>query len=209
MTAKNPPKNRLSGLLVQPIASRIQGWLTSGKLDEDDLDRALPGIARDWVDHGVAASDWAPLEDVERLIDLAAAQLGGETGLVEWADEIVSEWLLESDIESLVGSARRLVDGSGYVVSQMSERLVQSAEWRYEGGRTGFSVRLCGVAELSLALKSLIGACLAQLATAADEREVDARFEGVDAAELVIFGELEAALDGGAESRLHRAALIG
>ena len=207
MTSIDPQTTQLSGMLVQPIAHRIEEWTKSGKLDEDDLERALPGIARDWVDHSIAASDWAPLEDVERLVTLAAEQLGGETGLVEWADEIVRGWLLDSSVEALVANARHLVDRPGYVVSQVTERLVQSASWRYEGGRTGFSVRLCGLSKMSPALKSLIGACLVQLATVADEREVDARFEGVEASELVIFGEVEAAMEGRAESRLHRAAL--
>ncbi|GEM_PF-1983888 len=204
-----PAPVSLSGLLVQPIAQRLADWTGSGKLDENDLD-ALSTDARAWVEHSIAASDWAALADVEALVDLASAQLGGETGLVEWAAEIASDLLAEGPIIDLVASASRLsADGPGFVASQSSDQLVRRADWSYEGALDRFSVRLRGLAAASPALKSLLGACLARLAAAGDARAFDVRFEGVDGAELVVFGELEeAVLSEGEASRLHRAALI-
>jgi len=198
----------LSGLLVQPIADRVRAWYQAGKLDEDDLERALSTEARAFVDHSIAAGDWAPLSDVEGLVGLAAEQIGGETGLVEWADEIVGDWLLEASVEGLMVRARGIVDGPGFVVSQASELLVRNSVWRYDGGRDGFSVRLIGIAEASPALKALIGSTLARLAAGADSRDFDVRFDGLDGEELVVFGELEISDTALAESRLHRAALI-
>lgn len=198
----------LSGLLVQPIADRVRDWFHAGKLDEDDLERALSSDARAFVDHSIAARDWAPLRDVEGLIALAAEQLGGETGIVEWADEIVADWLLEAEVEGLMAQSRAIVDGPGFVVSQASELLVRESVWRYDGGREGFSVRLLGMAEVSPALKALLGATLARLAAGACARALDVRFDGIDGDELVVFGELEMGDASLAESRLHRAALI-
>ncbi len=198
----------LSGLLVQPIADRVRGWIQAGKLDEDDLERALSTEARAIVDHSIALTDWAPLRDVEGLIGLAAEQIGGETGLVEWADEIVGDWLMETSIDTLMAGAREIVDGPGYVVSQASELILRESRWRYDGGRNGFSVRLCGLAGASPALKALLGSTLARLAAVADAREIDVRFDGIDGDELVVFGELERGDSTLAESRLHRAALI-
>jgi len=198
----------LSGLLVQPIADRVRDWVHAGKLDEDDLERALSTDARAFVDHSIAVSDWAPLCDVEGLIGLAAEQLGGETGIVEWADEIVSGWLLEASVEGLMAQSRAIVDGPGFVVSQASGLLVRNPVWRYDGGREGFSVRLLGFAKVSPALKALLGATLARLAARADAREFDVRFDGLDRGELVVFGELEMGDTDLASSRLHRAALI-
>ncbi len=198
----------LSGLLVQPIADRVRGWTQTGKLDEDDLERALSTEARAIVDHSIALTDWAPLRDVEGLIGLAAEQIGGETGLVEWADEIVGDWLMETSIDTLMTGAREIVDGPGYVVSQASELILRESRWRYDGGRNGFSVRLCGLASASPALKALLGSTLARLAAVADAREIDVRFDGIDGDELVVFGELERGDSTLAESRLHRAALI-
>jgi hypothetical protein len=198
----------LSGMLVRPIVQRVSEWVESGKLDEDELDRALGPDARAWVDHNVAATDWAPLADVEDLVALVAAQLGGETGLVEWAEEIVREWLGEPFFVDLLGSASRLTDGPGFVASQASGRLVRACEWRYEGGSESFSLHIAGVGEASPALRALIGACLARLAEAGDAREFDVRFDGVAGEELVIFGALEAGENSLAEGRLHRAALI-
>jgi hypothetical protein len=86
--------------------------------------------------------------------------------------------------------------------------LVRACDWRYEGGRESFSFFIGGVAEASPELKSLIGACLARLAAAASPREIDARFDGVDGAELVIFGQMKVGEDALSEGRLHRAALI-
>lgn len=199
----------LSGLLVQPIAQRLAEWISIGKLDEDDLD-ALSTAARAWVEHSIAGSDWASLPDVEGLMELASAQLGGETGLVEWADEIAGDLLAADSIAELVRTAARLVDdGPGFVVSQSSERLLRRADWRYEGGSERFSVRLQGLDEASPALKSLVGACLARLGAEGDRRAFDVRFEGVDGSELVVFGEFEEVVfSEGEESRLHRAALI-
>jgi len=201
----------LSGLLVQPIAERIRGWNLAGKLDEDDLDRALTRHARDWVDHAAQAADWVPIEDVESLVGLMAEQLGGEPGFVEWADEIAEGWRGLSSIDDLVRAARGLIDAPGYMVSMASDRLLRDAGWCYEGGRAAFSVRLQGLSESSPALKTLVGAVLARLAARASDRPFDIRFEGVDGPDLVVFGELES--DGSAsdplgESRLHRAALV-
>jgi hypothetical protein len=198
----------LSGLFVQPIADRVREWFHSGKLDEDDLERTLSTEARAFVDHSISADDWATLGDVEGLLSLAAEQIGGETGFVEWADEIVAGWLLEASFEGLMVKARALVDGPGFVVSQASELILRESEWRYDGGREGFSVRLLGVSEASPALKALLGSTLARLAAWADAREFDVRFDGVDGEELVVFGELEMGDATLAESRLHRAALI-
>lgn len=198
----------VSGLLVQPLADRVRQWVHAGKLDEDDLERALSSQARDFVDHSIAARNWVPLSDIEGLVTLAAEQLGGETGLVEWADEIVRDWLLEASVDGLMNRARSLVDGPGFIVSQSSELLVRADGWCYDGGRESFAVRLLGMAGASPALKALLGATLARLAAAASAREFDVRFEGVDGEELVIFGELEMGDATLAESRLHRAALI-
>jgi len=203
------PSTDLSGLLVQPLAQRIKDWCAAGKLDEEDLDRSLSEEARAWVEHSIAEADWAPLRDVEGLVSIAAAQLGGETGLVEWAPDLVDGWRGDDSIESILSNARTLVDGSGFVVSQLGERLVRRIDWQYEGGRTGFQVRLRGLEAMSPALKALIGASLARLADAADARDVDARFEGVDDEELVIFGACDAELAEDATNRLHRAALVG
>jgi len=201
----------LSGLLVQPIAERIRDWNLAGKLHEDDLDRALTRHARDLVDHASRAGDWVPVVDVESLVGLMAEQLGGETGFVEWADEIVEGWRGLAPIDDLVRAGRALVDAPGYMVSMASDRLVRDASWRYEGGRAAFSVRLQGLAESSPALKTLVGAVLVRLAALPSDRPFDIRFEGVDGPELVVFGELEsdgAESDTLGESRLHRAALV-
>jgi uncharacterized protein with ACT and thioredoxin-like domain len=64
------------------------------------------------------------------------------------------------------------------------------------------------MAEVSPALKALLGATLARLAAGADARALDVRFDGIDGDELVVFGELEMGDASLAESRLHRAALI-
>lgn len=198
----------LRGIFVQPIARFVQQWVAQGKLDEDDLDRALGADARAFVDHSIAGKDWASFESVEELVDLAASQLGGEAGLVEWADEIAADLMGEEAIERILGAGRTLVDGPGFVVSQSSDELLRASDWRYEGGVDAFSVRWHGLGALSPALKSLLGACFARLAAAADARPLDVRFEGVDEAELLVFGELESADPSSATSRLHRAALI-
>ena len=198
----------VSGLLLQPLAKRIRGWLADGKLDENDLEQALSSNARAFIDHEVAREDWAMLADVEGLVGLIADQLGGEPGIVEWASEVVEEWLVESPIEQLLRSARRLADAPGFVVSQASERLVRDGRWCYEGGGERFMVRLSGIAETSAPFKALVGGTLARLAERAGASAFDVRFDGIDGDELVIFGELECGDRSLAESRLQRAALI-
>ena len=197
-----------SGLLVQPVAQRVQEWFLAGKIDEGELERGLTSAARAYVDHSIAGRDWAPIFDVEGLVRLAADQLGGETGLVDWAEEIVQGWMLEGPVEALIASARRIVDGPGLVASQASELLFRASGWQYEGSRESFCVRLQGVEKASPALKALLGATLGRLAAAGDPRDFDVRFDGLDGGELMIFGEAEAADVAAAESRLHRAALI-
>ena len=197
----------VSGLLLQPLANRVRGWLAEGKLDENDLEQ-VSNDARAFVDHQVAREDWALLADAESLVGLIANQLGGEPGIVEWAAEIVEDWLLEAPIEELLRSARRLTDAPGFVVSQTSERLLRAGEWSYEGGAERFSVRLSGVGAVSAPLKALLGGTLARLAERAGASAFDVRFDGIDGDELVIFGELECGDRSLAESRLQRAALI-
>ena len=57
------------------------------------------------MDHSISTEDWASLEDVESLVAVVAAQLGGETGLVDWAEALVAEWLEDDSIPSLMGAA--------------------------------------------------------------------------------------------------------
>lgn len=200
---------QLSGLIVQPIARRIQDWNFDGKISEEDLDHALSSDARALVDHSLALGDWAPVEDVENLVGLAAEQIGGETGLVEWADEIVSDWQAEASIEDLIHAGRGLADSPGFVVSQVSGLIVRDADWIYDGGRNSFSVRLRGLGDVSPALKALIGALLARLAVAPTNLDFDVRFDGIDGDDLVVFGEApDGSDDGRGVSRLHQAALI-
>ena len=199
----------LSGLIVQPIAQRIQDWNFDGKISEEDLDRTLSGDARALVDHSVGPGDWVPVADVEGLVGLVAEQIGGETGLVEWADEIVCSWQVEESIENLIHAGRTLADSPGFVVSQVSGLVVRDADWIYEGGRTSFNVRLRGLGDVSPALKALIGALLARLAVAPTDLDFDVRFDGIDGEDLVVFGEAPNGTDDGqGESRLHQAALI-
>lgn len=199
----------MSGLLVQPIARRLADWTESGKLDDAALD-GLSTEARAWVEHSIAPTDWAAGDDVEALVDLAATQLGGETGLVEWADEIAADLLDAAPIAAVVEAARRLSgDGPGFAASQTGGQLLRAVRWQYEGGASHFAVRFEGLGAASPALKSLVGACLARVANAGDPRPFDTRFEGVDQDALSVFGELEAeGLSEGEASRLHRAALI-
>ncbi len=201
---------QLSGLFVRPIVRRVRDWLEAGKLDDDALDQALSSDARAFVDLPIAIDAWAPLDDVEGLVDLAGTQLGGETGLVEWADEIAAEWLEERVVADVVSAGRRLVDGPGFVLASLGEKLVDTAAWGYEGGRESFSLRLDGLEPASPALKAFFGACLARVVEAAEPDRFDVRVEGVDSEALVVFGALagaQAASDD-AEHRLHRAALI-
>lgn len=207
---------QLSGLLIQPLAARLRDWSLAGKLCEDDFERALTHDGRALLDTPLPAADWAPLRDVEGLVSLAADQLGGEPGLVDWADEIVTGWKHSDSLARLLRGARALVDAPGFVVSQASELLVREPDWRYDGGRSAFAVRLRGLGSASPALKALVGALLARLATEVQVRDFDVRFDGVDGQELVVFGEVEVAEESADdedaandESRLHRAALVG
>lgn len=199
---------QLSGLLVGPIAQRIRRWNLDGKINEDDLEYALTDDARALVDHSMGFVDWAPLEDVEGLVGLAAEQIGGDTGLVEWAQALVDDWQDEAPIEDLIRGSQSLADAPGFVVSQASELLVRNADWIYDGGRSTFSVRLRGMGDASPALKVLLGALLARLAMTSGGRDFDVRFDGVESDELVVFGEAVSGDDSSGESRLHQAALI-
>jgi hypothetical protein len=198
----------LSGLLVGPIARRIRKWNLDGKINEDDLEYALTADARALVDHSMGFVDWTPLEDVEGLVGLVAEQIGGDTGLVEWAQDLVECWQTEAPIEDLIRGGQSLTDTRGYVVSQASELLVRNADWVYHGGQSGFSVRLRGLGDASPALRVLLGALLARLAMAPGGREFDVRFDGIDDDDLVVFGEALSVDDPNEESRLHQAALI-
>lgn len=202
------PSIHLSGLLVGPMAQRIRTWTLDGKINEDDLEYALTTDARALVDHEMSVADWAPLQDVEGLVGLIAEQTGGETGLVEWAEELVEGWRNEALIDDLIRRGQSLVDAPGFVVSQATELLVRDADWHYDGGRSTFSVRLCGLGDASPALKALIGALLARLAMASRGRDFEVRFDGVDGDDLVVFGEALSGNDSKEESRLHQAALI-
>jgi hypothetical protein len=200
----------LSGLFIQPLARRIAGWLDTGKLDEEDLDDALTPNARSIVDPSTDFTDWVPLADVETLIAVVAGQLGGETGLAEWAGSIVDGWAEEQGVVSILQDAHGLVDGPGYAVVQSSKRLIRDSDWQYEGGRDQFSVRLVGLDAASSDLKVLLGALLSRLAEATQNGFDDVRFEGIDSTDLLIFGERSVLdlTDETGESRLHRAALV-
>jgi hypothetical protein len=201
----------LSGLVVQPIALRVEEWLAEGKLTEEDLESALVHDERALVDHGISVSDWVPLEVVECLVALASSQLGGETGLVEWAGEIVASWREGEIFESWIARARGLVDGPGFLAAHASELLLRDPEWCYEGGRMRFSLRLGGVGSATPELTAFLGSLLARLAEEAAEDDIDVRFTGVDEDELVVFADYDAGalIDPTSESRLLRAALVG
>ena len=198
----------LSGLLIAPIAERIRALCLEGKIQEDDLEFALTADARSLLDHSMGFVDWTPLEDVEGLVGLVAEQIGGETGLVDWSQDLVEDWRDDAAIEDLIRGASALVDTPGFVVSQASELLVRDADWFYDGGRSAFSVRLRGMGDMSSTLKALLGGVLSRLATAPQGRDFDVRFDGVDHDDLVVFGEAMCGEDPEGESRLHRAALI-
>jgi len=198
----------LSGLLVEPIAERLRAWTLDGKIHEEDLEFALTPDARSLLDHSTGFVDWMALEDVEGLIGLVSDHIGGETGLVEWAGDLVECWQDEAPIEDLIRGARALTDTPGFLVSQASELLVRDADWVYDGGRAAFSVRLRGLKETSPIVKALLGAVLAALARVPQGRDFDVRFDGVEGDELIVYGEAMAVDDGEGESRLHQAALI-
>jgi hypothetical protein len=201
----------LSGLFVQPLARQIAEWLEEGKLDEGDLDRGLTPNARALVESATLSADWVPLADVESLVGLAAGQLGGETGLVEWTRTTIAAWAEQDRLGSVLAGTRGMVDAMGYGVTQAMQQLVRNPDWYYEGGSEAFSVRLTGLVQASSDLMALLGALLSGLVEGCAEGFEDIRFEGVDAEALMIFGERSAphAIDESSESRLHRAALIG
>lgn len=201
----------LRALFVEPLAERVRGWLVCGKLDDDEVDRALSTQARAWVEGACEATLATPLEDVETLVALVAEQLGGETALSDLAGEIVAEWVARGPIEGLLRAALPLADAAGFVVSQASEWLVVAPDWSYTGGREAFELRIRGLSDASPALRALLGALLARLAAAGSKRALDVRVRGLDEAELVIAGRVVASrlADPADESRLHRAALVG
>jgi hypothetical protein len=205
---------QFSGLFVQPLTLRLEEWVADGKLSEEDLERALGSDARALLDHGMARSDWVPLELVEPLVTLVAMQLGGETGLVDWAGEIAGDWRDREAIRDLAARGQALVDGPGFVATQLADMLVRDCRWQYEGGRSHFSVHLLDVGAATLELKALIGALLSRLVEFAVESELDVRFTGVDEPELVLFAErrgrspADPPMDPTREGRLYRAALV-
>jgi hypothetical protein len=201
---------QLSGLFVAPLAGCVASWIDAGKLDDDDLDRILTSNARAMVDAPSELVDWIPLEDVESLVRVVAGQLGAAAGLVEWVESVVGGWSEDIQVSSILHGATSLIDGTGYVVALTSERLIREANWRFEGSRERFSVRLLGLESASTDLKALLGAFLSRLAQRLEGGFDDLRFEGVDDEDLCIFGERSSSdtIDGSGESRLHRAALI-
>ena len=201
----------LSGLFIQSLTRRIERWLESGKLDESDLDRALTPNARSVVEGAGVSVEGLPLADAESLVALASDQLGGDTGLVEWAREIVDEWQGDSRVAGILEACLRLQDGPGFVVTQASEQILASPTWLYEGGAELFTVRLRGLEDATPGLTALVGALLCRLAERAGRGFDDVRFEGVDRGELLVFGERAPVdpVDAEGLSRLHRAALVG
>lgn len=201
---------QLSGLFVAPLASCVSSWVDAGKLDDDDLDGILTSNARAIVDAPSELVDWLPLEDVESLVRVVARQLGAAAGLVEWVESVVDGWSEDIQVASILHGASSLIDGTGYVVALASERLIRESNWRFEGGRERFSVRLLGLESASEDLKALLGAFLSRLAQRIEDGFDDLRFEGIDDEDLCIFGERSSSdpSDRSSESRLHRAALI-
>lgn len=206
MTEQNQTK--LSAFFVSPVADFLRSRTLSGKLDEDEIERTLSANAQAILDHSMDPSDWAELRDVEGMVSLVASELGGEAGLVEWAEEVVTGWIEAGTLDALLESARALVDSQGFAVSQASALFVREPAWEYEGNDRGFSVRVRGVAEASPALKALLGGILSRLGRRVSPVSFDVRVEGVDSKDLVIFGEAQDGEDISAEGRLHRAALI-
>lgn len=205
------PSCALRAPLVEALAGQIREGLAAGKLDEDAVDRALTGTARAWVEGACDATAATPLEDVESLVGLVSAQLGGEAELAALADEFVADWSRHAQVSAWQRAASALVDGPGFVASQASEWLLTAPDWCYSGGRAGFSLEVRGLASASPALRALLGALVARLAAAASLRPLDVRVHGVDGDALVIAGSGGAldAIDPAEESRLHRAALAG
>lgn len=204
------PAPKISGLCLQPVTLRIEEWLAEGKLSDDDVERSLGSNGRAIVDHGLACSDWLPLDLAGTLVGLVAEQLGGETGLVDCAREIAIGWLDQPPLKELIESARALEDGPGFLLAHASECLLQGGSWQYEGGRGGFSVRLLGLDPAGPELRSLVASSLARLVELALDEDLDVRFSGIDASDLRIFGERlrPGLIDPTRASRLHRAALV-
>jgi hypothetical protein len=202
---------QLSGLFVAPLAGCVSSWVVAGKLDDEDLERRLTANARAIVDAPSEPVDWVPLEDVESIVAILAEQLGAADGLVEWVESVVDDWSTDVHLGAILHGATSLIDGTGYVVAQASERLIRSSDWRFEGGRGRFSVRILGLDSASSDLKTLLGALLSRLAQGLAGGFDDLRFEGVDEDELCVFGDRRNAdpSDRSDESRLHRAALAG
>ena len=196
---------------VEALAARVRRALAEGKLDDDHVDHALSGPARVWVEGTCEATQSTPLGDVETLVELLSVQLGGEAALAELADGVVADWIARGPVGGLVRAGLSHVDGAGLVASQASEWLVVAPDWIYEGGKETFALRLRGLSAASPALRALLGALLARLATAGSRRPFDIRVCGVDDAELVIEGNAlpSRGLDPLEEVRLHRAALAG
>jgi hypothetical protein len=194
---------------VEPLALLVRDWQADGKLGEDDLDRSLSPRARAWVDGVCGASAATPEEDVETLVALVASQLGGDAALSDLAGEIASGWLGRPPFDGLVRAARIIVDGPGFAASQTATWLAAEPDWSYTGGRESFDLRLRGVASASPALKALLGALLARVASAASPRRLDLRVEGIDGGELVVCAVALADRSGdpAREVRLHRAVL--
>ncbi|MEZ4278990.1 MAG: hypothetical protein R3F21_05150 [Myxococcota bacterium] len=200
--------------LVEALAAQIRDGLAAGKLDEDGVDRALTSPARAWVEGACDATAATPLADVESLVALIGAQLGGEAELAALADQIVAGWNAKPPIPTWQRAGAALVDGPGFVASQASEWLLTAPDWSYSGGRDGFSLEVRGLATASPALRALLGALVARLAAAASARPLDVRVHGVDGIDgeaLVISGRAASprVVDPAEESRLHRAALAG
>lgn len=201
----------LRALFVEALAERVRCWLAEGKLDDDQVDDGLSGPARAWVEGTCEATQSTPLEDVETLVALVSAQLGGDAALAELADGIVAGWIARGPVGGLIRAGLPLVDGAGLVASQASEWLVVAPDWSYEGGAETFALRLRGLSAASPALRALLGALLARLAAAGSKRAFDIRVGGIDEPELVIEGHAlpPRGSDPADESRLHRAALAG
>jgi hypothetical protein len=200
----------LSGRLVGLLARSVSSWADAGKLDDVDLDRRLSSTARALVDSPDTSIDWVPVEEAECLVQIVSDQVGGSPGLVEWIETVLDDWSSDPRPAEILAAGRVLVDGAGFVVAQASDCLLRGAQWRFDGGRERFSVRVRGLESMSPESKTLLGALLTRFAEGLADGFEDLRFEGVDDGELCIFGEraMSDTVDGSSESRLHRAALV-
>jgi hypothetical protein len=175
-----------SRLLTERFASRIADWLESGKIEDADLDVALTPNARAAVDARSIGDAWTTLTDLESLVAVVSDQLGGDPALVEWAPEILDEWVVEEPLASILEESRRLVDAAGYAASRLAVCLIRDADWSYEGGAARFEVRVAGLEQASTPLLSIVGALLAGTASRAESRFEDVRFDGIDRGELIV-----------------------